>query len=462
MGILSSGARWLYAVIALLCAAVLSYSQTTTLDWDEGFHLVAASLIAAGKHPYLDFCFPQPALHAWWNAGWLNLTGGGWRGPHAVAALLTCGAMVLTADFVHRRYPAAPQVAACVAALLVGLNSVVVEFGTQAQAYGAGTFLTVAAFRASLARRPALAGCLAGASAGCSLLTAPASLVLLIRYFGQRQWRQAGAFVLGLTIPLIPLLIPFVIAPYPTWFNLVDYHVFYRHVGWTGATGHDLQLLSSWVNSGQALFLGLFSVAGLWHVRDSELRLAAWMALALGIEAAIAHPTFPQYFVFTVPFLAMVAAPGFCEIASRLSLPARWAVTAAALLLLLCLADSLVQMREGNNTWTAMESLARKIEQVTPANAPVLADPPVYFALRRLPPPGMEFPASHALELPATMAGLLHIVPQSVLERRVLAGEFATVETCKGDEDEIEALDLPDHYAQSVTIAGCHVYWGFQ
>jgi hypothetical protein len=74
----------------------------------------------------------------------------------------------------------------------------------------------------------------------------------------------------------------------------------------------------------------------------------------------------------------------------------------------------------------------------------------------------MEFPASHRLELSAPMAAVLHIVPQSVLIERVHAGEFATVETCKGDEIEIQELALPEHYSQSATIADCQVYWGFQ
>ena len=455
---------WLYAVVGLLSAGILAYSQVTTLDWDEGFHLVAASLIAAGKRPYIDFCFPQPWLHAWWNSLWLSLTGGGWRGPHVAAALLTCGAIGMTADFVFRRWPVVcwRLAAACVAAILVGLNAVVIEFGTKAQAYGAGTFLTVAAFRATVARRPFAGGCLAGAAAGCSLLTAPAGVVLLFWHGWQRRWSHGAAFLAGMTLALLPVLTSFVRAPYLTWFNLVEYHALFRHVGWTGATGHDWEVLTSWVDSGAALLLGLFAIAGLWFVRESkaEFQLAAGIAAALSVEAAVAHPTFPQYFIFVVPFLAMPAAVGFGEVASRLWLPPRWAVPGVAVLMLLSLTNSLVEMSEDNNTWTNMDALARKVEQVTPANATVLADPPVYFAMHRLPPSGMEFPASHAVELPAALAATLHVVPQSALVQRVRAGEFATVETCKGDEDALQELDLPKRYSQSATLAGCTVYWG--
>jgi hypothetical protein len=451
----SSNDRWPYAIAALVCAGILAYSQLTTLDWDEGFHLVAASLIAAGKRPYIDFCFPQPPLHAWWNALWLTLTGNGWRVPQAVAALLSCGAVLLTGDFVARRVS---PVAGCVAALLVGLNSIVVEFGTTAQAYGACMFLTVAAFRATVARRAVFAGFLAAAAVGCSLLTAPACLVLLIWHVVlRRQW----TFLAGMVLPQLPLCISLIRAPYQTWFNLVQFHTSFRDAGWSETFDHDLDVITAWVDSGPALILAVFALAGLWFVqnRGPEFHLAGWMAVALSAEAVVAHPTFSQYFICVVPFLAILAAVGFTQFTERLAIPLRWAMPALALLLLLGLGRSLVEMREDNNTWTTMEALAKKIDQVTTPNAAVLADPPVYFALHRLPPSGMEFPASHAVQLPAGQLALLRIVPQDELERRVRAGEFATAETCKGDEEEIQALDLPKVYSQSETIGRCTVYW---
>jgi hypothetical protein len=466
--------RWLAAILAVLSAGVLFYSQQTTLDWDEGFHLVAASLIRAGRQPYVDFCFPQPLLHAYWNALWLQVFGSGWRAPHVIAALFTSGAIVLTADFVFRRVTYRRLTAAIAAALFLGLNSIVVEFGTKAQAYGAGTFLIVAAFRLTAGRpgstRAFFAGGLAGAAASSTLLTAPACVVLVLWTVWQRRFAHVVVFVAGAVVGLLPILLSLLHDPYLAWFNLVDYHVFFRHVGWTGATENDLQVLTSWVDSGQALLLGLFAVAGMILVRRSdkiplqkaEFYLAAAMAVALGAEAATAHPTFPQYFIFVIPFLSMLAAVGFDEVAARLSLSPALTLPVLTALLALSLTNSLTALVENNNTWDGMEALARKVKQVTPANATILADPPVYFALGLPVPSGMEFPASHRLELPAAEAARLHIVPQSQLERRVRAGEFATVETCKDDEDEIQAMHLPSLYSQSAALAGCTVYWGFK
>src|ERR1700685_4195237 len=199
----------LLASTALLIAAgLLVYSQTMGFVWDEGFHLVAAQMILAGKRPYIDFCFPQTPLNAYWNAGWMRVFGESWRVVHIFAALLTAGAMFLAADFVFARF-AVPRwrlPCALVAMFFVGLNTNVVEFGPVGQAYGISLFLIVAAFRITLAaaRRkgvlPAFAGgMLAGAAAGCSLLTAPVVPVLLtwlVTYNRQGyRWRKFGAFV---------------------------------------------------------------------------------------------------------------------------------------------------------------------------------------------------------------------------------------------------------------------------
>ncbi len=50
--------RPLYFALVLLAAGMVAYSLTYSFFWDEGFHILAARLIDAGKRPYLDFSFP--------------------------------------------------------------------------------------------------------------------------------------------------------------------------------------------------------------------------------------------------------------------------------------------------------------------------------------------------------------------------------------------------------------------
>jgi 4-amino-4-deoxy-L-arabinose transferase-like glycosyltransferase len=325
--------------LAILSTGLILYSQIEAFEWDEGFHLLAAQLIAAGKRPYLDFCFPQTPLNAYWNAAWMRMFGESWRVAHALAALLTGGAAMLTADFIFVRctVPRWRLAAALTAALLVALNFSVVAFGTVGQAYGMCLFLIVASFRLAIlavernsAWLTAAVGLLAGAAAASSLLTAAVGPVLLVWILfhnraGSRLVKFA-AFVGAAAIPFLPVVWLFTQGPHQVLFNLIEYQTRYRRMNWGNATQHDFEVLIAWIDSPQALLLGLLAAAGVlfiaqrseWdRVQRGKFYLCGWLALATGVELTAAHPTFEWYFLLTVPFLAILAAVGLYAIGSR-------------------------------------------------------------------------------------------------------------------------------------------------
>jgi len=96
---------FLWALI-VAAASLIAFSQTRAFVWDEGFHLLAAALIAQGKTVYVDFCFPQTPLNAYLNAFLFRWIGESWRVPHTAAAILTAGAITMTASYVYRRLEA--------------------------------------------------------------------------------------------------------------------------------------------------------------------------------------------------------------------------------------------------------------------------------------------------------------------------------------------------------------------
>ena len=184
-----SSRLWLYATWAALAAGLMAYGQTLAFTEDEGFHLVAAQLIKAGMRPYLDFCFPQTPLNAYWNAFWMRVFGESWRTAHALASLETWTAVVLASQFVLTRLPErAWRVAGAMAAtVMIGCIINLVDFGPLGQAYGMCLFTTVCAFRLAVAavERPkwwlaAAAGAFAGVGAASSLLSALVGPVLLV------------------------------------------------------------------------------------------------------------------------------------------------------------------------------------------------------------------------------------------------------------------------------------------
>ncbi len=122
------------------------------------------------------------------------------------------------------------------------------------------------------------------------------------------------------------------------------------------------------------------------------------------------------------------------------------------------LGKSLYQRNNDVRTWADYEQMAKKVDQVTPRNAPIFADEEIYFLTRRMPPPGLEFSYSHKLNLAPPLMAQLHIVTQAQLNQMAAAGAFAAAATC--DDDAADEMDLPSLYEHKTTIDDCAVYWG--
>ncbi|MBV8073013.1 MAG: hypothetical protein JO270_24145 [Acidobacteriaceae bacterium] len=470
------------ALLILLTAGLLVYAETMAFVWDEGFHLIAAQLINLGKKPYIDFCFPQTLLNAYFNAAVLRVFGHSWRVLHVFDALFVAAAVALTTDFVWRRLPIRSWRFPCavVAMCFLGLDVVVVQFGVVAQAYGSGLFLIVAAFRFAVraieteSLWPALlAAMCAGAAAGSTLLTAPALPVLLVWIFLENRagnrWMKAAIFLAGGIIPFAPEIALFLEAPRQTLFNVVQYQALFRRVNWGDANSHDVDVLTDWLASAQPLLLGLLAAGGLAFIRKrsgwtrqerAPFYLAGWLAVVLGVYIAIAHPTFGRYFVFVIPFAAILACVGFHAAASRLFSHDRPALALAVLaaIIALTLGKALFSDRDATN-WYDYEAIAAKVDKVTPRGSEFLADELVYFLLKRTPPPGFEFSYSHKLSLPRDQEALYHVVSQDEVGKMIRSGVFYTVESCK--DDFITDMHLEKLFPHQKDVTDdCTVFWG--
>lgn len=471
----------LLGVVGLLAAGLMAYAEYAAFSWDDGFHLLTAQLIRAGKRPYLDFCFPQTPLNAYWNAAWMGVFGESWRTPHAVATVVTAMAILLVGEFLLARFPVPRwrMAAALAAVFTMGLNEILV-YWSSLQAYGLCLLLIVAAFRMAIAAveregfaAAGAAGLLSGAAAASSLLTAPVAPVLfiwiLIYNRAGKKLAKAGAFAGGALLALQPLLWLFARGPRRTFFDVIEYNLLHRQEHWANAMRHDLGVLASWIDSSQALVTGLLACAGLLFVVfrsgwgravRAEYTLCAWLAVALTVHISSAHPMFPQYFILPLPFFAILAAVGLYSVGSRMLAPDRpfWPVFTLVFLLSFALGKSLTEELD-DFSWEEFEEIAAQVQRVTPPGASLLANEQVYFLTRRTPPPGMEHNDSHKLELPPALARLVHIVNGSELDRRVRAGEFDTLETCDED-DKIRARGLAQVYAHQVEVDTCTVFWG--
>ncbi len=471
----------LWAVLAALSLGLLTFSLTVAPVWNEGFHLVAAQLINAGKKPYLDFFYQHPPFYLYVNAAWMRLVGETWRSADALATLLTVASLVLVAQFMFSRLPAPSWrlAGAITAALLVGLHVLVIRLGTVGQPYGLCLFLTVLGFRLVIAAvdqaagfLPACAGLCSGAAAASLLFAAPAGPVLL---FWMLRHNRAGSrrnkcfqFLAGTAVGLLPLVWLAAQGHRQVLFDVVGYHLFYRRPDAWSYLQHDLKVLTGWLDSARALLMVLLAGLGLMFLtqpgewlarRQKELYLCLWLALGLAVLPAVANPTFSGYFLLLIPFLSMLAAVGFYAIGIRFWAPRRpmWLVLAVAGFLVLGTAKWFFQQRSMFQfRWQNYERIANEVNRVTPKEDLLYASPEIYFAARRLPPPGLENPFSSSL--PPTAAGLLHFATTSEVEGWLAEGRFATV-VLADNGSRAEALGLSRLYAKHKRLDGFDLFW---
>jgi hypothetical protein len=470
---------WLGAVLAALATGYLVYALSWAFVWDEGFHLVAAQLIAWGKTPYIDFAFPQTLLNAYFNAIVLRVVAQSWRAVHFFDALFVIATISLAATYVMRRFPEPRWRLTCaiLTSCFIGLNTIVIPFGPVAQAYGSGMLLTFSAYLVAVrsAKAPSgwkafAAGLLAGAAAGATLLAAAAAPVLFFWFLlisGPKRARNATVFALGVVLAFTPEIVLFIRAPQQTWFNVVAYQAMFRRVNWGDVGAHDFDVLTDWTASAQTLLLGGFALIGLFFVAKRsdwdrgfrrELYLAAAMATALGLYIATAHPTFSRYFIFMIPFLAIVACAGFFYAAARLFDPQRpfWPAALVVFVVSTGTAKYLFDDREATR-WSDYEKIAQKVQEVTPRGREYFADEMVYFLLRQAPPSGLEFSYSHKIELPPNEEALYHTISLKELKAQVERGRFFTFETCK--DEIVDDFELEKHYPHKQEFDDCTVFW---
>jgi len=440
----------LAALIACLFALLLVYSQTAAFTWDEGFHMLVAQLIMRGKRPYLDFCFPQSPLNAYWNAFWMRLFGDTWRVVHAVAAIVATGALVLVTRFLHARFGA---VTAAAGALLLGLNALFVKYTPNGAAYALCTLFLAAAYCAAISDRAALTGFFASAAAASTLLCAAAVPVFLfwILRHARRRVAKLLVFVGAALIPLVPIVRLALGSPRAVMFNLFEFQLYYRRANWEDATPHDISLLLEFFQSPAALILVALFAVGAYRVRRPEIKLSAWLAVALIAELSTAHPTFRWYFTIAIPFLAIPAAAAIAQFPR----PA-WTLAILAVTLAGPLAYAL--KTQDTRSWPLMEGIARKVDELTPRDAPAWLDEHVYFLTRRVPVEGTVFSYGEVVQVRPDRARQLHIVYVDDLGSQAAAGAYATVETCE-EQEQIDALELPKIFRRSIPINWCRIFW---
>jgi hypothetical protein len=171
------------------------------------------------------------------------------------------------------------------------------------------------------------------------------------------------------------------------------------------------------------------------------------------------RPTFDRYYLFIVPFVAILCVVGLYYAGTHIGRPdkPRWVMLLLFLIMSLGIAKTL-NGSKSDYRWKDWEKLAQKVNEVTRPDGLIYADEAVFFITRRKPPSGMEYADTHKLNLPKELEDELHIFPKEELARRVKAGTYDTIATCE-DDDKVNEQNLPSIYRQKVTMGDCSVFW---
>jgi hypothetical protein len=112
--------------------------------------------------------------------------------------------------------------------------------------------------------------------------------------------------------------------------------------------------------------------------------------------------------------------------------------------------------------WPQLAEVARAVDDVTPQDGLIWADPLIYFAAHRIPPSGLEHAGwpTRLLRFSKSESASLHVVPDAALYDWVAAGRFATVATCFRTADgTIDESGTRKVYREHTTVNGCDIFW---
>ncbi|MGH9202691.1 MAG: hypothetical protein ACRD2A_15810, partial [Vicinamibacterales bacterium] len=155
--------------------------------------------------------------------------------------------------------------------------------------------------------------------------------------------------------------------------------------------------------------------------------LCAWLVVALGLFAAVAHPPARvPYFVVVTPFVAILTSIGVFAIArTGNAVRAKWVALAFVLFFGLGALRSIYRERMWKSEWSRIEAFAEEVNRVTaPGESFYTSFPFVYFAARRLPPEGLENGWATRMVLSQESFARLEVMPDARLIERVRAGLF--------------------------------------
>ena len=296
------------AVSVLIPAAVVGAflvpaATLRPLDEDEGYYALASKLVGHGKTPYTSFWYPQAPLMPYVYGAWQRVTQESWYLLRGLSVLLTIALAYMVYRYAVKRWRS--RRLAVVAVLLLAATPLGFEWYPTVKTYALSTLLLFSAYiwaESSSARNWFVAGVFLGLAIDARLLVASVVVVFLLY-----ARRSAVHFLIGLTLGLIPAI----------WFFVIGPRRFLSDTLTSQTTRSQTTFADNLFDKARTVarvlvephFL-LFAGVGILLIlvcifRRKPLPLSIAIASILAITNLLPTPSYPQYFVTIIPFLAI-------------------------------------------------------------------------------------------------------------------------------------------------------------
>lgn len=314
------------------------------VDRDEGFYLLASQLTAQGKHPYLDFFYPQmPYLPVFYGL-FFKLAGSSLYTGRLLSVLSSAVLATSLVWFVYRTYRT--WWLAAVALGLYAYQPLILAWHSRLKAYAVSDLFMFFAFLfltvASAKKRPwiliGLAGICFGLAVNCRLIFA-SLLPLLLLWIGLVfVWQKKSPALIPLGLFLLCSLVTSSYSlwlllqdPFAFWFNNVRFHYLsHPHLSWTMRMVQRFESIQGFWGHPPGTFMAVLAFAGvivsIQKIRKNlRSEISSPEVLAGGLLAVLLmlylqmSPTYDQYFLQLFPYAAVISLPVLITIKNQLS-----------------------------------------------------------------------------------------------------------------------------------------------
>lgn len=273
------------------------------IDQDEGYFAIAVKVVAHGKAPYVSFWFPQAPLMPYVYGGWQQIFHESWYVLRGLSVLLTIALGCAVYLHIARRWSS--RRLATLGVVVFATMPLGFQWFPTAKTYALSTLFLFAAYlwaASSSTRAWFVSGIFLGLAVDTRLLVASAVIVFLVY-----ARRHAGQLLVGLAIGLLPTLWFFVIGPARFLNDTLASQTTRRHMTLTDNLYQKTRIVARVLVEPHFLFLAAIALllAVLSIRRRKRLPMSVAIAATLGLTNLLPTPSYAQYFVTLIPFLAI-------------------------------------------------------------------------------------------------------------------------------------------------------------